>query len=234
MARQKREFGQRAFEFKGWGGAREGAGRPRRAGALQRHAARAPVASRYPVHVTLRAVPGAPNLRRGAAWAAVEAALAAALARDTCRVVQFSVQTNHVHLIVEAAGAEALSRGVQGLAIRLARGVNRAVGRRGRLWGERYHARVLRTPREVRNALCYVLQNARRHSDRDAGMVDPSWIDPRSSGPGFDGWRGGAVGAPSTGAVVRRPRTWLLSAGWRRHGLIEVDEVPAAGLDGAG
>ncbi len=225
-----REPAQRSFEFVRWGGRRDGAGRPRKPGAKLRHAPRLPLAARFPVHVTLRTLPGAPNLRTGAVYAAVESALRAALARASFRVVHFSVLSNHVHLVAEAAGAAALARGMQGLAVRIARRVNRAVGRTGRLWRDRYHARILRTPREVRLALCYVLQNARRHATTQRRILDPEWIDPRSSGPWFDGWVDGTAGA---GASTRpRPvaeaRTWLLASGWRRAGLIRVDEIPAA------
>jgi REP element-mobilizing transposase RayT len=191
--------------------------------------------------VTLRARPGVPNLRRGAAWEAVASALTKGREGPGFRVVQYSVQTNHLHLLVEAAGAGALSRAMQGLSVRLARAINRAAGRRGAVWLSRYHARALRTPREVRHALCYVLQNARRHAGLEGGMVEPGWLDPRSSAAAFDGWRARsgllqeAAGLPrraEAGTPAPPPvsaRSWLLSEGWRRCGLIDVDEVPAAG-----
>jgi hypothetical protein len=140
------------------------------------------------------------------------------------------VQSNHLHLLVEARSAETLSRGMQGFAIRIARGVNRAAGRSGKLWADRFHARLLRSPREVRLALCYVLQNTRRHATTEHEMVDPDWIDPRSSGPWFDGWRSppDAFASPAEAPPTSEPRTWLLSKGWRRCGLIRVDEVPPA------
>src|SRR6266542_2743592 len=97
---------QRSFEFKGWGGQREGAGRPKLAGGKLRHAQRASLASRYPAHVTLRTVRGAANLRRAASYAAIQSALRAiSAAHDDFRVVHFSVQTNHLHLIAEARTA---------------------------------------------------------------------------------------------------------------------------------
>jgi hypothetical protein len=68
-------------------------------------------------------------------------------------VVHFSFQENHAHLIVEADDKSSLSRGLNGLSVRLARAYNRVLGRRGRLWAERFHARALRTPREMRRAL---------------------------------------------------------------------------------
>jgi hypothetical protein len=91
------------------------------------------------------------------------------------------VQSNHLHLLVEAESREALSRGVQGLAVRLARAVNRTLVRCGRVFAGRYHRRDLATPREVRHALVYVLVNHRKHGLR------PEAIDSCSSGPWFTG-----------------------------------------------
>jgi hypothetical protein len=134
-------------------------------------------------------------------------------------VLQFSAQADHVHLIVEADANAALVRGLQGLAIRLARAVNRLLGRRGRVWADRYHARQLRTPKEVRYALVYVLNNWHKHLPGVGGL------DPCSSAAWFAGWRTPmtvAVGAPPVVAA----RTWLLRVGWRRHGPIDVGEAP--------
>jgi len=108
---------------------------------------------------------------------------------------------------------------------RLARAVNRVFRRSGPVLADRFHLHVLRTPREVRNALAYVLMNARRHlAKRGHGPAPHAEIDPASSGRWFDGWRGAA--ASSRPAPVARPRTWLLALGWRRHGLLDPAEVP--------
>jgi hypothetical protein len=45
-----------------------------------------------------------------------------------------SVQGNHVHLIVAANGKQSLSRGMQGLTIRMARALNRMMQRQGELF----------------------------------------------------------------------------------------------------
>jgi hypothetical protein len=131
-----------------------------------------------------------------------------------------------VHLLVEADHKVALSRGASGLAIRLARRVNGVLGRRGRVWGDRYHARPLATPREVRHALVYVLMNWRKHVRGARGL------DPCASAFWFDGWRGHAFSpmAPPLGRQDAPPvapaRTWLGSIGWRRHGLVDIGERP--------
>jgi REP element-mobilizing transposase RayT len=227
-----------------WGGRRDGAGRKRRAGARLPHSTREPVRRNHPVHATVRVRGDVPSLRRKALHAIVQAALRAVLGRDGFSAVHFSVQSNHVHLLVESAGADALARGMQALSIRIAKQTNRLLGRRGAVLSDRYHARALRTPREVRNALCYVLQNHRRHAAAEAArsgaIFAPGWVDPCSSGAAFDGWAGEISGAGvphSLGAraraVQQRPpvaaaRCWLLTVGWRRHGLVSVDEVPTA------
>lgn len=220
---------QQTLRFREWGGRRAGAGRPRKRDPGVSHDVRPRFAARYPVQVSLRAVAGAPNLRRAAPFAAFEATLRALLGRASFRVVHFTVLSTHLHLLVEADGREALSRGLQALAIRIARGVNRAAHRTGKLWRGRYHARILRSPREARTALCYVLQNARRHASSEDVWVEPGWVDPRSSGPWFDGWREPPRDPrPPQPAPVSPPRTWLLASGWRRHGLVGLDEVPPA------
>ncbi len=171
---------------------------------------------------TLRARPAIDWLRTRTAYRALEAALTAA-SSETFRVVHFSVQTDHLHLIVEADSKVALSRGMRGLAIRCALAVNRAVHRTGAVWGDRYHANVLRTPRMVRNALVYVLANARKHLRVRSGL------DPCSSARWFDGFvrDAGATTAATVDTPTHEPRTWLLRVGWRRHGLIHPDEAPA-------
>ena len=136
------------------------------------------------------------------------------------RVIHFSIQSNHVHLIVEADDKMSLSRGMQSLNARVARGLNRAMGIRGRVWRERYHARELTHPRAVRNALVYVLMNAKKHGVALVG------VDACSSGPWFDGFVGHAP--RNEASPVRLARTWLAAVGWRRGGLVRLDEQPRA------
>jgi REP-associated tyrosine transposase len=183
------------------------------------HRRREPHDSRTPAHVTLRAARGVPSLRGSQPLHALQTALRAA-SRRGFRVLHFSIQRDHVHLIIEADGVRAWRAGIQGLAVRLARALNRVLRRRGRVWGDRYHARLLRTPREVRNAIVYVLQNWKKH------LRPANGLDPCSSGRWFTGWRVviGASGGPSP--PVAAPRTWLASVGWRRLGLIGFEESP--------
>jgi putative transposase len=175
--------------------------------------------ARIPVHVTLRAHDGLPTFRAELLVRGIRDVVAASN-RAAFRVVHFSVQHNHVHLIVEAHDKLALSRGMQWLAARATRTLNGLIGIRGRIWRERYHAHPLAAPREVRNTIVYVLMNARKH-----GEVLASGIDPCSSAPWFDGFvRSRAV--MIDGSPICAPRTWLAGVGWRRHGLVRFDERP--------
>src|SRR6185295_17623828 len=134
-------------------------------------------------------------------------------------------------IVAESSDERALTRGMTGLAVRIARGLNKLWRRVGRVFSDRYHARILTTPRAVRTALIYVVQNARKHGAWRALVPDAY-----SSGPVFDGWKNVAGGRGGTGRsenladssrrLLARARTWLLSIGWRRHGLIDPREVP--------
>jgi REP element-mobilizing transposase RayT len=185
------------------------------------HRPRAPHESRWPVHVTLRAHAAVPSLRSERVFPVLQRALAASH-KALFRVIHFSVQRDHVHLVVEGDAPIALVRGVQGLAGRCAKAVNRATRRRGHVWASRYHAHALRTPTETRRGLVYVLLNFRKHLRASPG------VDPRSSGRWFNGWRG-PTQAPAGTCPVAAPRTWLATVGWRRAGArIDVGEAPAA------
>jgi REP element-mobilizing transposase RayT len=170
--------------------------------------------------VTLRVRRGLPSLRDGRVVREVQRSFARAAEQDTFRVVHFSLQQDHVHLLVEAASPAALARGMRSIGARIARALHRAFGIRGRVLAERYHHRVLRTPREVRNALVYVLHNLRKHAPSAVPAIDPA-----SSARWFEGWPRRIV--PEAGPKpVAAARSWVLRVGWRRHGLIDPSEAP--------
>jgi hypothetical protein len=163
-------------------------------------------------------------LRGPRLFSAVYGALARA-SHPAFRVLHFSVQVDHVHLIVEADSSAAFVRGLQGLAIRAAKAINRTLARAGAVWGDRYHARLLGTPRALRHCLVYVLQNWKKHVQGAHGL------DARSSAQGFRGWRSGPP-APRGRSPVATAQTWLARVGWLRHGLLDVAERPRGAPDG--
>jgi len=210
----------------GWGGRRIGAGRKRRPSSGVPHLRRPRFPSRHPAHVTLRVCDGLPSLRTVGIVRELERTLRQACERGDFRLTHYSIQSNHVHLMVESDGPRALGRGMKAVGARLARAVNRVCARRGRVLAERFHLHVLRTPREVRNALRYVLLNARKHLG-PAALRLAARVDPASSGRWFGGWRDAPRSPALDPPAVASPRTWLLAVGWRRHGLLSPEDLPA-------
>jgi REP-associated tyrosine transposase len=211
---------QQEFRF-GRGGAREGAGRPKtRKGTFVAHTARPRHAKANPVHITLRVKAGLPALREFELFDTVEAAIHGGARKSDFRIVEYSVQRDHIHLIVEADDNLALSRGMQGLTIRIAKRINSRLHRTGAVFADHYHAHELSAPREVRNAIVYVLHNWRKHLPGANRGADPCssarWfefadLEPEESPP-----------------ALPAAATWLLRVGWRRHGPISVRETPRA------
>ncbi len=151
--------------------------------------------------------------------------------RGNFRVVHYSIQRNHVHLLIEAAGKDALGRGMMAVGTRLVHAVHRVYQRKGPVLHGRYHVRSLRTPTEVRNALAYVLLNVRKHYKQRQGVAPPVWEDEASSARWFSGWKGGRAPPPalqrrSDPREVAQPHTWMLKVGWRKLGLIDPAEIP--------
>lgn len=173
---------QRSLDLRTWGGARQGAGRrPSRPDSRLPHAPRIEVRPYQPVHVTLRMAEHVWNLRSERSFRVFHGALTDARRRRAFRVVHFSIQGNHVHLLVEADGTASLSNGVRALAGRLARRLNGMMGRTGPVFADRFQAHVLKTPAEVRNALRYVLGNFAGHAERWGEHLPAGWVDPFSS-----------------------------------------------------
>ena len=190
---------QGRFVFRTWGGARKGAGRkPKGSEPGVSHRRRPVLGATFPVHVTLRVLPHVWNLRSRRGFTIFSKAVLTAAHRFAMRVCQFSVQGNHIHLVVEATHQAALGQGMKGLGVRLAKGLNKLMDRRGRVLADRYHAHILRTPSEVRRAVHYVLHNYRKHVVSRGGTLAASYVDPYSSA------------SCEHGIVLPRAHTWPL------------------------
>ncbi len=219
---------QGELPFRTWGGRRKGAGRKPGPRPLVQHRSREHIRRPTPVHVTLRVLPHVWNLRTARCAAAIGGACRAGKERFGFRLVHLSVQGNHLHLFAEVADGDALRRGMQGLSIRIARALNRVMGRKGKVFAGRFHARRAASPREVRVALRYVLCNAHKHAAEQGRGPAPGWLDRFSTARYFDGWRGRLADPLPDHAIVVTPRLWLVTTGWRRHGLLGTDESPGA------
>jgi REP element-mobilizing transposase RayT len=177
---------------------RKGAGRPRTLDRVElAHRSRESFSKASPLHVTLRTAPGTYNLRSRRSANALKLAIFGGADCFGVRVVQLSVQGNHVHLLVEAPDQIALGRAMKGLGVRIARRMNAMMGRTGRVIGDRYHARRLQTPTEVRNAMHYIRYNHQHHG------IGRSPVDEYSSDVVFAG-------------LVVPARLWLVTDGWKR------------------
>jgi REP element-mobilizing transposase RayT len=215
-----------------WGGRRAGAGRkpkPASARTFVAHRRRHAHKKRHPVHVTVRARKGLPSFQHQRVHAMLQKVLERQRKRkyrDDFQVVHYSIQSNHLHLIIEATDKRTMRSGVSGLVIAFAKRLNALLQRlTGKVWSQRYHSRELTTPREVRNALVYVLQNFKKHGVTTDGPV----VDHFSSALLFDGWDRYVVTVPEPDPWAPRPaRTWLLGAGWSlHHGRLSPNERPA-------
>ena len=227
------------------GGKRRGAGRkPNGERAGEPHVRRESFKASEPLHISFKVLPGV-ELRKMDMYRALRKATITLGRRDNVRIVHISVQSSHVHLIVEADGKTALSRGMQAFKISAAKWINRAITERtgdrriGPVFADRYHVEIIRSPRQARHALAYVLNNWRRHREdavagfeaRGQGRPEPM-VDRFSSGIRFDGWKQRAHVGPwpihegDEELSVWKPRTWLLTTGWRRYGLISCYEIP--------
>jgi REP element-mobilizing transposase RayT len=226
------------------GGARKGAGRkPLVPGRPKvRHARRPEINRRHPQHVTLRVIGEVGNLRKPHMYRAIRKALVAIIEREDFRIVHFSVQGNHIHLVCEADSAKALSRGMRAFEISATQRLNQEYSaerglkrpRRGRVFADRYHVQPISSVKQVRHCIAYVLNNWRKHKcDRDRSLFDGK-LDPYSSAIWFPGWKERTtptihIPPDFEPPKVSRPQTWLLAEGWKRAGTpISVWEVPAS------
>ena len=217
-------------------------GRPKKLGAGVPHVRRPVLSPRHPVHVILRVVGAVGSLRRRIAYRAIRAATIVSVQKADFRICHLSSQRTHIHMLVEADDQRALSRGMQSFQISAAKHLNRMISkdrpgprRKGRVFSDRYYAEIIESPRQARHALSYVLGNWRKHhEDRDPRLASWSY-DWFSSAWSFPDWAE-EINDPFfhppppnyEPLLVRRPTTWLLRIGWKRHGLISYREVPSA------
>ena len=231
--------------LRGRGGPGRGQGRKKRKHDYVPHTRRPFLDKRHPVHISTRLVGGLPSLRGHKLWAAVRKGFVFGrtfvddeLEREVFRIIHFSVQGRHIHLICEAVDRRALSRGIQAFKVRVAKAINKALGgRRGTVFADRYHERIITNPTQCRHAMAYVLLNSRRHAADEGASYPRNRVDPFSSALWFNGWTVQRVrpwaNAPPTktdGEVpVAQPRSWLLRTGWKRGsrgGLLSPNFIP--------
>jgi len=173
---------------------------------------------------------GLPPLRNQRTLRVLLPTIRAAKNRFGVRICHWSILSNHLHLLVDSNSEQCLAKAMQGFKIRVAKALNRLWKRKGTVFTGRYFARLLRKPMEVRRALVYVIQNARRH-----GILPPKGLpDPFSSGMWFTGWRGRKKPFLEDADPPMGKPVWWETISWRNIGLLDLDEVPACAPSGAG
>jgi REP element-mobilizing transposase RayT len=228
---------QQEMVFRTHGGKRSGAGRKRTSSRRQEpHRPRSEFSKAHPLHVVLRVVAGLGTLRKRDTYQAVRRASFVVLGRPEFRICHISIQGTHVHLLVEADGKDALSRGMKSFEISAARGINRAISRRrgairrGRVF-ERYHPEVIDNARQARNSLAYVLNNWRKHREDNCGLPATWKVDAYSTAMAFTGWveQPAFWRAPPSyqRMAVMVPETWLLRVAWQSQPPISMFEIPS-------
>lgn len=237
MRGRHRRSRQTDFDFRPrkWGGKRKRAGRKAGPGRERflRHVERPDLDPGDPVHVTARVARDVPFLPTQRIYAALKA-IFARISEKGFRLLQFSVQANHLHMIVEASSEVALGRGMKRLLSRVAMMVNAIARRHGKVFPDRYSRQDILSASHFRNVLVYVLFNARKH---DTARDWAGGVDTYSSTVWFTDWAEGAGPAhPETASsrhgpsIVAPPQTWLARTGWKLHGggPLRLDDVIAS------
>lgn len=212
----KRKRTAKQIEMKGlsgWGGNRANAGRKNLSKTVN-HMKRERFELKTPLQITLKLKPGLPNLRTKKMLEAFQKALVLAKAREL-RVIHYSLESNHAHLVVECMDNVSLGRAMKSFGSSFGKSVRRIAGGTGSVFVGRYHLRVLRDPTQTRNSLAYVLLNRFKH---EHAHVDDN---PFSSGRYFDGWkkligRGAAAKNLELPEYLSTPRSWLAREGWQK------------------
>lgn len=145
------------------GGRREGSGRRRLHSTGVGHRTREKVSHRTPLHVNFRY---RTHVRNKETLRLLKKAIVNSR-KHGLKVLHYSFQSNHIHLILEANSNEVLTRGMRSLTITFAKGL-----KKGRVQIERYHLHVLRTLREAKNAILYVLFNQQKHERGRCSEID--------------------------------------------------------------
>ena len=214
---------------KKWGGYRPGSGRrPKNGVSGVSHHTRPELSGRHPIQITLNTKLELGTLRKKRVVAVLRDGLVEGCDSGVFRICHFSIQRHNLRFLVEAHDRQALSRGMQGINVRLAKALNRLWSRNGSVFADRYDMRVLKNGRDVRASLCYVL-NGVLNDPQEARKLKRRPDMEYSSARYFDGWKDDVeVEEPPAGrAPVARPLTSLLQSGWKKFGLIGVDELPS-------
>ncbi len=205
------------LEFKkvnGWGGKRKKAGRKNRTSTVN-HMKREKIEAKFPIHITIKLKKGVVSLRGPKMVAAFKSSLQKAKKRGL-KVIHFAVESNHAHLFAESGDNRDLRSGMASFGSSFGKSVRRLSGGKGSVFNGRYHLQVLKSPRQTKNAMAYVLLNHSKHQGAKP------YADDKSSAPFFGDWRAllgerYRVDQPRPRPeFLAEPSSWLARDGWRQ------------------
>lgn len=205
------------IEFKkvnGWGGKRRNAGRKNKTSTVN-HMKREKVDPKYPMHITMKMKKGIVSLRGPKMCAVLKRSLGKAKKRGL-NVIHYALEDNHLHVFAESESNCSLRSGLTSFGSSFGKAARRLTGGRGAVFAGRYHMRVLKTPRQTKNALAYVLLNHSKHQGAKP------YVDNKSSAVFFGDWRA-LLGdryrideSPPRPDYLTDAQSWLGRVGWRR------------------
>jgi putative transposase len=206
---------QLEFEkVKGWGGRRKNAGRKNRTSTVN-HMKRKKVEAKYPIHITIKLKKGVASLRGPRMVAAFKSSLRKAKKRGL-KVIHYALESNHAHLFAESEDNRTLRSGMASFGSSFGKSVRRLAGGKGSVFNGRYHLQVLKSPRQTKNAMAYVLLNHSKHQGAKP------YVDEKSSAVLFGDWRA-LLGdryrideSPPRPQYLSDAESWLGRVGWRR------------------
>lgn len=138
------------------------AGRPAKNDAGIRHTKRPDLTRPSSLHLTVKIEKSKANLKNKNVLAILKKAIFNAR-RQGLKVIHYSLEYDHIHLIIEADNNRTLGKGMQAFGVTLAKAINRMRKVKGQVYKHRYHFRQITSSRQLKNVMTYIFNNGVKH-----------------------------------------------------------------------
>jgi hypothetical protein len=222
-----------------WGGAREGAGRPKTS-AFVPHLTRPRVGKERPALITLKLRTAFEDIRNPEFFETFEKATLRAR-RFGLRIIHFSLIPKKILLWVEVKNQEQLEKSFKSLNTCLAVFLKKAflkksgLEHKGPVFLGRFEMQLLQSPEEARSALRKILLAPSEYFARKAYPDDYSsaplfgaWKDLLEKNEKFEEFNFSADEINRTQRITSTPQFWLSQSGWRSEQRKQSKEKPRA------
>lgn len=164
----------------------KGAGRPAIHDRGIRHIARDKVTKHTSLHLTIKIERLKAGLRNKDVLKQLHDSIKKAR-KIGLRVIHYTLEFDHVHLLVEVDSNQQLAKGMQSFGISFSKGINKIKAQVGKVFKTRYHFRKLKSPNEIKNVIFYILGNSLKHK-KDFSILSPynTAITASALFPGFE------------------------------------------------